>query len=272
MAISEVRSIPLDQLEIGKAQARIRDVGKDIDELAESIKKIGLLEPIVVAPTESGTFEILTGQRRFLAHQRLGETEILCAVLDKAVDETEAKAISLIENLMRRDLNRLDLIDACTWLYKKYGTVKAVAEATGIPQPRVAEYVKYDRLLPELKGLVDAGEVHLKAALRAQDAATSRASTEPDPEEAVKLAKEMSGMSGVQAKKLVKDAADRPDTSTDELIEDAKTGGKITQIIVTLSGNTHAQLQRYATDEDTSQDDAAAQLIEEALSGKGYTG
>ncbi len=92
------------------------------------------------------------------------------------------------------------------------------------------------------------------------------------PRRAVKFAREMSGMSDVSAKKLVKDAADQPETATDQLIEEAKTGGKVTQIIVTLSGAIHAQLQRYAVDEATNQDDAAAQLIEDGLNGRGYGG
>ena len=269
MAISEVRPIPLDDLDIGPAQARMREVGKEIDELAASIQKIGLLEPIVVSPLEDGRYEILTGQRRFLAHRKLGESEILCAILDRRVDEAEAKAISLTENLLRRDLNRLDLIDACTWLFKKYGTIKAVVETTGIAASKVSEYVKYDRLIPELKGLVDDGTVPLKSALRAQDAATGR-NEEPDASEAIQLAKEMAGMSGPQVDKLVREAIEQPDVSTDDLIEDAKTGGKITQILVTLSAATHSHLQRYASDEVTNQDDAAAQLIQEALAGKGY--
>ena len=62
--IREVREIPLDDLVIGKAQVRKRDVAKDIDELAESIRVTGLLEPIVVAPADKpGKFEIITGQR-----------------------------------------------------------------------------------------------------------------------------------------------------------------------------------------------------------------
>lgn len=271
MPISEVRLVLLDELEIGKAQARTRDVGKGIEDLAESIKALGLLEPIVVAPTDSGKFEILTGQRRFLAHRHLGETEILAAILDGAVDESEAKAISLTENLMRRDLNRLDTIDACTWLYKKYGTIKAVVDSTGLSYTDVSAYVKYDRLIPELKALVDSNEVDLKKALRAQDVTITHGGSEvPDPAEAVKLAKELSSMNGVMAKKLAKGAAERPDISTDELIEDAKTGGKVTQILVTISAAVHAQLKRYAADEGTTQDDAAATLLEDALSGKGY--
>jgi ParB family chromosome partitioning protein len=68
--VQEVRDIKLSDLVIGKAQVRVRSVSKEIDELAESIRVHGLLEPIVVAPTDKeGIYEILTGQRRFLAHQ-----------------------------------------------------------------------------------------------------------------------------------------------------------------------------------------------------------
>ena len=98
-----VRNIRLEDLEIGLGQVRTADVGKDIPELAESIRKVGLLEPIVVAPAETaGKYEILTGQRRFLAHKELGREEIMAVVLDERVDPTTAKGISVTENLVRR--------------------------------------------------------------------------------------------------------------------------------------------------------------------------
>jgi len=68
----EIRDIPLEDLIIDKAQVRTTNVGAEIDELAESIRVMGLLEPIVVSPAEEdGKYEILTGQRRFLAHKKL---------------------------------------------------------------------------------------------------------------------------------------------------------------------------------------------------------
>ena len=116
--IKEVVDLQMDSLEIGKAQVRLRDVGKDIDELAASIAKIGLLEPIVVAPGSApGKFEIITGQRRFLAHKKLGAETIMAAVLKSAVDETQAKVISVTENLVVSDLNSKDLstfVPSCT--------------------------------------------------------------------------------------------------------------------------------------------------------------
>lgn len=267
--IVDYRDIPLGGLVIGRAQVRTRDVGKGIDELAESIRVHGLLEPILVAPPdEKGKHEIILGQRRFLAHVELSKDTITAGVLDERVDEITAKVLSVTENLIRQDLNRRDLTDVCTYLYKKYGTIKAVVEETGLPQHKVSEYVKYDRLMPELKELVDHGEADLNAALRAQNAA--EATGEPDPEDAVMLAKEMTGMSGAQRKKIQEQIERDPSTSVHEAIEHAKSGGRIIQIAVTLLVNAHTALHRFADDEGTTVDDAAASLIEEGLKTKGY--
>lgn len=266
----EVREIALSDLDIGKGQVRVKDVGKDIEELAESIRVMGLLEPIVVCPSPKGNgkYEILTGQRRFLAHKQLGKKTIMAMVLDGHMSEEDAKAISLTENLVRRDLSLKELIDACTSLYKKYGSIKAVSEETGLSAQIVSQYVKYDRLIPELKKMVDEGKVDIKAALRAQDAAAAGGEKVP-AKEAVKLAKEMSSMSGVQQTKLVQNIKQGAE-SIEDAIESAKTGGKLTQIIVTLTADLHKRLQEYAKAEQTNQDDAAAGLLDEALASKGF--
>ena len=267
--IREVKELPLTSLVIGRNNVRLSDVGKDIDELASSIEKMGLLEPIVVCPAETpGKFEILTGQRRFLAHQKLAKETILAAIIPERVDETTAKVISLTENLMRRDMNRKDLITICTALYKQYGTVRDVAEETGLPPHTVSLYVKYDRLKPELKELVDSGEVGMKEALRAQDAASTTGTYLP--EIATKLAKELGGMSGAQQERVKKEIKERGHDLIDEVIESAKTGDKVVQIIVTIGAKENRLLSSYASDEGTTKDDAARSLIEEGLSLKGY--
>jgi ParB family chromosome partitioning protein len=269
--VKEVIEIPLEDLVVGKSQARTKDTSRDIEELMQSIKKFGLLEPIVVCPGEkAGQYEILTGQRRVLACQKLGMPKILAGVIDEKVDETTAKVISVTENLIRRDLDSKDLIDACTALYKKYGSIKAVCEETALPQSKVREYVKYDRLKPELKKMVDTGTIAIRTALRAQDAAETTGDFKPD--EAVKLAKEMSSMSGVQQKKIIEKREEKPEAPIDDVIEEAKTGEKVTQIVVTLLAPQHRALQRFAQDASSNQDDAAAELITESLKNKGYLG
>ena len=188
--IVEYKDILLDDLTVSKGQARVQDVGKGIDDLAESIKVQGLLQPIVVCPArETGKWEILTGQRRFLAHRILRRESITAAILDERVEEQEAKAISITENLIRRGLSNKDLIDGVTYLYKVYDNARTVADATGLPYQDVLQYVKYPRLSSKLKEMVDIGQVSVKVALKAEDAATD-ANGEVDVETAVTLAQE----------------------------------------------------------------------------------
>lgn len=267
--IKEIKSIQLKDLVIGKGQTRVSDVGKDIDELAESIKKQGLLQPIMVCPTDKdGKYEILLGQRRFLAYQMLGKKEILSAVLKEQVTPIQAKIISVTENMVRRNPSKKDMIDVCTDLYKKYGTMKAVSEETGLPYHHVCEYVKYDRLKPEMKKLVDSNQVSQKTALRAQDAAS--VTGKYDNNDAVKLAKEMSPMDSTQQTKIVSTLKSDPSASVDDVIEHAKSGEKITRINITLGAEQNQSLKTYAKAEGTTAEDAATTLITEGLSTKGF--
>ena len=268
--ITEMKAIPLEDLEVGKGQSRTREVSKGVDELGDSIRKVGQLEPIVVCPgSKPGRFEILTGMRRFLACKEAGIPTIWAAVMDKRVDETTAKIISVTENLVRRDLNSKDLIDVCTFLYKRYGgSIKAVCEETALPYKDVTKYVKYDRLIPELKDIVDKGDVDVKVALRAQDAVATGGKMIVS--QAVYLAKEMSPMSGVQQRKVAEEAQKKPEKGVLDVVEVVKTGEKIIQIMVTLSATVHRSLQTYAKSEGTTQDDAAGTLIEEGLETRGY--
>lgn len=268
--ILEFRDIPLEDLVLGKWQVRTSGVAKEIDELANSIDKVGLLEPILVAPAQNlGKYEIILGQRRFLAHQELGKKTITAGILDEHIDEMQAKVLSVTENLVRRDLNRKDLIDVCTYLYKRYDSMKDVAQETGLPYNKVRELVKYDRLIPELKKLVDNNpKIRVKTAIRAQDAMA--ADGDDNPQKAVELTERMSGMSGTQQEQVLQKLEEDSTAPVDEVIEQVETRVIIKPVPVTLGEQAFASLNRYAEDEGTELYDAAARLIEEALISKGY--
>jgi ParB family chromosome partitioning protein len=254
-----ITELPLHVLEISKGQARIRDVEKDLDELVENLRTHGQLEPIVVARIPStGTYEIITGQRRFLAHKRLGWSTILAAILPEAVDLTTARALSISENVVRTELNPKDLIDACTLLYRKYGSVKAVAEELGLPAHKVNSYVKYERLRPELRGLVDTGEVEINLALRVQDTLEH---VEPsDGIDTVLVTRNLTRMSRAQQSAFLRNASvdDLRNIATSEQTDESR---RVTQVIVTLPVTVHRQLQEWAKQHGLTQDGAAAQMI-----------
>ena len=268
--IVEYKDIPLDDLVIGKGQARTQNLDKEIEELAANIEVQGLLQPIVVCPARNrDKWEILTGQRRFLAHQMLKRKTISAAVLEERIDESQAKAISIAENLIRRQLSGKELKDGILYLHKIYGTVSDVARTTGLPKNKIETYVKYPRLVSEIKKLVDDQDVDIDAALKAQDSSKDQ-NGEVDVEVAAMLAREMSPMSGVQRRKIVRERRENPDRPVDEVIEHAKTGGKVTQFNVSVTRDTHAALRRFAAEEGANQNDAAVMLIEEALTSRGF--
>ena len=267
--ILEYRDISLDELVIGMGQVRTQSPGKGIDDLVRSIETQGLLQPIVVCPArDEDKWEILVGQRRFLAHKLLKREAIAAAVLDERVSSGEAKAISITENLIRRQLSGKELKDGILYLYKLYGSIQDVVEATGLPRGKVRDNIKYPRLIPELKKLVDDGRVDVNAAVKAQDAATDETDT-VNSEFATTLALEMEPMTGVQRKRVTKVIKARPKRRVEDVIEDAKTGSQVTQIVATVTVETHSAIQRYAREEGTNQDEAVASLIEEALIGRG---
>ena len=261
--LGQVQEIALDMLELGKSQART-DPSKGIEELAASIATLGLMNPILVAPVGGGKFEIIAGQRRFLAHRYLNYDAIQAIVLDRQVDAGEAKARSYVENVRRRDLTTAEKIDTCTELYKLYESVKAVAEKTGLRSDEVSSYVKYPQLVDDLKRMVDGAQLDLKVALQAQRAATDSEGN-VDAIAAAKYAQELKSMSNPQRKQFIKTAEQMPDATPEQKIEKGRAQPVLRQIVITVEEGLHRRLQTFAKGEGVTQDEAAATLIEEAL-------
>lgn len=271
-AIADVRRVPLNHLKPSKQQARTREITKDLQDLVNNIRVHGQLEPILVSPVGDGDsmFQIIAGQRRWLAMKELGLGSALCAVLRRAPDETTARVLSLSENLVRRELESLDLIDACTFLYQKYGSIKAVSQELGLPYARVRAFVKFERLRPELKCPVKAGELDVKAALRIEDYLGQES---PEPEVICELVRELACMTNAQQVHYLRQIGPRgvagsaPPGSRPTEPESRGMGspGAVHQVIVTLSKEAHYRLRQWAAGQKITQDNAGARIINDFL-------
>ena len=125
--------IPMESISIGASQARQRDTKVDEnDDLVHSIRKDGLLSPIVVKKIDGGKYELLNGQRRFRAHEILNLSTIKAYVIEEDIDEFQAKRLSVVENAARKDMKRADYVDSVEIFMNRYGTTKAVAEELGL--------------------------------------------------------------------------------------------------------------------------------------------
>ncbi len=151
---------------------RIENATTGIDELAASIKKHGLLQPVVLRG-QFGTppYELIAGQRRFLAHKKLKAKTIQC-VFSGEITEIQVTLRSLIENLQRLDLNHADAANAITKLYLKLNRdERKVQSETGLSIKRIRDYISVDaQASPNMKKKLAAGIVSIADVKRAINA------------------------------------------------------------------------------------------------------
>ena len=164
-------TVKLTEIEPNRDQPR-RDFDEAaLNDLADSISRYGLLQPIVVHPQPNGTYQIIAGERRWRACRIAGLTEV--PVIIKETDDKTLMEIALIENLQREDLNAVEEAEGYNALMKQHGmTQEQVAEAVGKSRSAVANALRLIHLNEaELeavrRGTISAG--HARALLACED-------------------------------------------------------------------------------------------------------
>ena len=171
-ADKDLRHLPVEFLRRGQYQPR-RDMRPEaLEELADSIRRQGVVQPIVVRPVSSDRYEIIAGERRWRATQLAG-LDTIPAVIREVTDET-AIALALIENIQREDLNPMEEALALVRLQKEFElTQQQVAEAVGKSRAAVANLMRLTNLREEVQTLLEHGDLemgHARALLSLQPA------------------------------------------------------------------------------------------------------
>jgi len=268
----EVHKIPVDKVDMGQFQSRTKKVEEGLDDLAENIKKLGLLNPVTVYQKKDGRYDLIAGQRRFLAiAERLKWTTIPARILPSEPSDVEAKAISLSENIIREDLADSDLKNSIMLLYTRLGASgKAISDTLGIPYWVVLSVIKYDDLPNNLKEAVDKKEIDIDLATRAASAAIG-SDGKVDEELAEELAQNMKSMIPEQQKQLIKNIKKRPEASLEENVEDAKKAQKAKEIRIRLLMREYDALGEYASTEKIDNiHEAAGRVLVKSLQDMGY--
>ncbi len=156
----ELQHLPLDLIQRGKYQPR-RDMDPQaLEELANSIKAQGVMQPIVVRPIGGGRFEIIAGERRWRASQQAGQETIPAMVRD-VPDET-AIAMALIENIQREDLNPIEEAIALQRLQQEFKlTQQEVADAVGKSRVTVSNLLRLIALPEVIKTMLSHGDLEM---------------------------------------------------------------------------------------------------------------
>ena len=163
--------LPVSALVAGKYQPRRHFNDDALSELASSIEKHGLMQPIVVRQIALGRYEIIAGERRFRASKLAGMREV--PVIIRTVDDAEALELALIENIQRADLNPLEEAAGYQRLMDEFGyTQEKLAPIVGKSRSHIANLLRLQRLPESVKARIDSGHLtmgHARALLMAKE-------------------------------------------------------------------------------------------------------
>ena len=162
--------LEVDELRPSPLQPRMRFDEKGIEELAQSIRKAGVLQPIIVIP-EGEKFRILIGERRWRAAQKAGLRKV--PVLIRNIPKEQQLEVSLVENLQREELNPIEIARAYKRLTEELGyTQEEVAEKVGKDRASVANFLRLLKLPSEIQESIQDGKIsmgHAKVLLSVED-------------------------------------------------------------------------------------------------------
>jgi ParB family transcriptional regulator, chromosome partitioning protein len=169
------RRVPIELIRPGTLQPRRRFAEAELDALAQSIREKGVLQPLLVrlVSEDDAVFELVAGERRWRAAQRVGLHEV--PVIVRALTDSDALEIALVENLQREDLSPLEEAEAYSRLTAEFGRTQAsLAEAVGKSRSHVANTIRLLSLPTPVRNRLDEGELsagHARALLAAADPA-----------------------------------------------------------------------------------------------------
>jgi ParB family chromosome partitioning protein len=162
--------IQVDDLIPFRNQAR-RDFDQtEINALASSIKEYGIRQPLTVFKNDDGKYEVVSGERRLRAAKIAGLTKVPCIILK---DSGGADAISLVENIHRKDLHPIELGAVYKKLLDKniFATQEMLAEKTSVPKSKISEYIRYTGIPDDIQSYIIGNKITSRDKLRAVVAA-----------------------------------------------------------------------------------------------------
>lgn len=152
------KDIEVHHLARGQFQPRQRFDQQGLQELADSIKQFGIIQPITVRPLSSGYYEIVAGECRWRAAQLVGLSRVPCAV--RELDDRTTLQVALIENRARRNLNCIEEAEAISRLIEEFNyTHEVAAQALSMSRPDVTNLLRLLKLDPKVKMLIMDGDL-----------------------------------------------------------------------------------------------------------------
>jgi ParB/RepB/Spo0J family partition protein len=267
VCIQDFKYVPLSQIEIANSNVRKTKQAVGLEELKSSIQKMGLIQPVVlIEKGKAEKYRLIVGQRRLLAFQELGKTEIP-AIIIATIDPTTERVVSFGENIHRRALPYDDTIKVCDALFEnssgeKYERIESISKALGISTQTVSKYLSY-RLVPdEVRNLVTEEKLSANVAYRITSAFW------PNSEKIINIANYMTKMTKSEWERALNIGKRHPEIPAEEIITQAKKPQVIIELVIPLDVDTNRLLAKIAKERNLDQVALIRSLIDEFLEGE----
>jgi len=221
-----VKEVELSKIRPNRLNPRLDISLERLNELAESIRQVGLLEPLIVRPYRDG-YEVVVGERRYRASQQANLKAV--PVIIRSYTDDEVVGLNLVENIHREDLSAVEKGNCCKLLMekypKKYPNEKAVAEAIGLTETTVRNWLQLTSAPSELQRMVAPAQkigVPRQEGKIDYDTAVSITHKIREPERQVEVAKSISKQPVYRrvARQVIQEVARRPETPVTEILKE----------------------------------------------------
>lgn len=232
---------------------------KDLDQLANSIREVGLIHPIKVAPKDDG-YELVAGYRRLLAvRDLLKKPTIRAEVTEGPIDEIERVRFGLIENIQRRNLIKREMIDAAVRLYNRYRSYKDVADRLGIDYSFARDLVGLEDAPEELVKMVGKG----RGRIGRQKAIEILKAYPDNPEKAVEVSKVYvsEGLTKDERERLFEVINENPDQLVTEIKKEIKIPRKRAEFPVVLPVTYYERFEKACEERDMEPAELAKTIL-----------
>ncbi len=261
----DFKYLPLDKIDISLLNVRKANLEEGIEELKDSIKEIGIQQPVVVFPNEEvkGRYELIIGQRRYLAAKKMSLKEIP-SLITTVKDETDATIKSFSENIHRLDLEYRDKMRVATALLNKFNNINDVAKHLGVSPQTVKNYIGYAAVPDEIKEMVDEGKLSVSTATRIVKNIS-------DDKQAVAIAKKIEEMPRSKDRMAVIDIAhENPNKPVKDIVKIVKKKSEMIAITINVTKKVHDALINASKEYQSEKEAIAKDALEEWLSKKGF--
>lgn len=260
IVIKEQMDIPLHKIAISEDNVRKTDRSRDVKKLQESIKKFGLIQPIIVVEEKSG-YKLIVGQRRYLAFRALQKENIPALVIEP-LNRRLRQIVSFGENMHRKSLPYADTVALCNALFKEYqdmnktNRIKTIANDLGISTTSVSSYLAAALIPDDVKKLVDKGELSRDLAHRITSAHY------PDINKIRIIVHHVTRLTKEEKGRVADYGSKNPSASAEEILYYARNPPPMITLIIHIERDLNTRLEKLSNDQNTT----VSGIVKDAIS------